>query len=64
MMSEESFHKNFMNESNTKKNLVNLVDYSVADVSQYLTLVSISQLTQNGIIHSTYAFSEKGRLRT
>lgn len=29
-MSEESFHKNFMNESTNKKNLVNLVDYSAA----------------------------------
>lgn len=49
-----------MNESNTKKAWLIKLTILLQDVSQYLTLVSISQLTQSGIIHSTHIFSEKG----
>jgi len=42
-----------MNEISTKNpRLISFIILS-QDVSQYLNLASISQLTQNGIIHST-----------
>lgn len=44
---------NFMNESSTKKSILIQFIILLLDVSQYLKLISISQLTQNGIICST-----------
>lgn len=42
-----------MNESSTKKSILIQFIILLLDVSQYLKLISISQLTQNGIICST-----------